>query len=374
MAVVVGIPACAEQGERRSPIVPDVVKKLRAQGAEIVVQKGATDGAHLDAETLTDVSWVDTTDEVLAAADVVWVMGPPSDDVIDTMREGTVLMGLLRPYESADRVQRFQAKQITAFAMELIPRISRAQSMDVLSSQAAVSGYQTVLLGAARCPKFFPMLTYAAGTIRPSRVLVIGAGVAGLQAIATAKRLGAIVEAYDVRAETKEQIESLGAKFVDTGVSASGSGGYARELTDEEKAAQAEKLAKAVANADVLITTAGVPGKKAPLIVTEDMVKGMKPGAVVIDLMAEGGGNVAGTVAGKDVRVGNALIYGPVNLPSRMPVHASEMYSKNLLNFITPMINEGLLHLDWEDEVVAGAALTHAGEVKNALVKQVLGL
>jgi len=374
MAVVVGIPACAEQGERRSPIVPDVVKKLRALGLEIVVQKGATDGAYLDSETLPDVSWVESTDEVLATADVVWVMGPPSDDVIDAMREGTVLMGLLRPYESADRIQRLQAKQITSFAMELIPRISRAQSMDVLSSQAAVSGYQTVLLGAARCPKFFPMLTYAAGTIRPSRVLVIGAGVAGLQAIATAKRLGAIVDAYDVRAETKEQIESLGAKFVDTGVSASGTGGYARELTDEEKAIQAEKLAKAVANADVLITTAGVPGKKAPLIVTEAMVKGMKPGSVVVDLMAEGGGNVFGTQPGKDVRVGNALVYGPVNLPSRMPVHASEMYSKNLLNFITPMINEGLLHLDWEDEVVAGAALTHAGEVKSAQVKQVLGL
>ena len=374
MAVVIGIPACAEPGERRSPIVPDVVKKLRALGAEIVVQTGAVDGAYLDAESLPDVSWVDSTDEVLGAADVVWVVGPPSEDVLRDLREGTVLMGLLRPYESAERIKLLQAKQITAFAMELIPRISRAQSMDVLSSQAAVSGYQTVLLGAARAPKFFPMLTYAAGTIRPSRVLVIGAGVAGLQAIATAKRLGAIVEAYDVRAETKEQIESLGAKFVDTGVSASGAGGYARELTEEEKAVQAEKLAKAVANADVLITTAGVPGKKAPLIVTEAMVMGMKPGAVVIDLMAEGGGNVFGTQAGKDVKVGNALIYGPVNLPSRMPIHASEMYSKNLLNFITPMFNEGLLNLDWDDEVVAGAALTHAGEVKNALVTQVLGL
>jgi len=290
------------------------------------------------------------------------------------MRPGTVLMGLLHPYESADRVKLLQEKQITAFAMELIPRISRAQSMDVLSSQAAVSGYQTVLLGAARAPKFFPMLTYAAGTIRPSRVLVIGAGVAGLQAIATAKRLGAIVEAYDVRSETKEQIESLGAKFVDTGVSASGTGGYARELTDEEKAVQADKLAKAVANADVLITTAGVPGKKAPLIVTEPMVMGMKPGSVVIDLMAEGGGNVFGAQAGQDVKVGNALVYGPVNLPSRMPVHASEMYSKNLLNFITPLFNEGLLDLNWDDEVVTGAALTHNGEVKNALVIQVLGL
>ncbi|MDR1790802.1 MAG: NAD(P) transhydrogenase subunit alpha [Propionibacteriaceae bacterium] len=374
MAVVVGIPTSSDPKERRSPIVPDVVKKLKAAGVNIVVQKGATEGAYLDEETLTDVSWVDTTEEVLDAADVLWVIGPPSDETIDKMREGTVLMGLLAPYSSKERVEKLAAKKITAFASELIPRISRAQSMDILSSQASVSGYQCVLLGAARAPKFFPMLTYAAGTIRPSRVLVIGAGVAGLQAIATAKRLGAIVEAYDVRAETKEQIESLGAKFVDTGVSASGTGGYARELTDEEKAIQAEKLAKAVANADVLITTAGVPGKKAPLIITEAMVLGMKPGAVVIDLMAEGGGNVFGTVAGQDVKVGNAQIYGPVNLPSRMPIHASEMYSKNLLNFINPMLTEGLLNLDWEDEVIAGAALTHDGEVKHPLVKQVLGL
>jgi len=374
MAVVVGIPVCEEAGERRSPIVPDVVKKLHGIGVDVVVQKGATDGAYLGVDTLPDVSWVDTTQDVLSAADVLWVVSPPSVETLAAIPQGTVLMGLLRPYESAERVKLLQEHQLTAFAMELIPRISRAQSMDVLSSQAAVSGYQAVLLAAARSPKFFPMLTYAAGTIRPSRVLVIGAGVAGLQAIATAKRLGAIVEAYDVRSETKEQIESLGAKFVDTGVSAAGTGGYARELTDEEKAAQAEKLAKAVANADVLITTAGVPGKKAPLIVTEDMVKGMKAGAVVIDQMAEGGGNVAGTQAGQDVRVGGVLIYGPVNLPSRMPVHASEMYSKNLLNFLTPMMSDGLLRLDWDDEVVAKAALTHAGEVKNDLVRQVLGL
>jgi NAD(P) transhydrogenase subunit alpha len=374
MPVVVGIPTSSDPKERRSPIVPDVVKKLRAQGVEIVVQRGAVEGAYLDESSLADVSWVDSTDEVLAAADVVWVVGPPSDETIGKLRSGTILMGLLAPYSSKERVELLAAKQITAFASELIPRISRAQSMDILSSQAAVSGYQTVLLAAARAPKFFPMLTYAAGTIRPAKVLIIGAGVAGLQAIATAKRLGAIVSAYDVRSETKEQIESLGAKFVDTGVSASGAGGYARELTDEEKAAQAEKLAKAVADSDVLITTAGVPGKKAPLIITEDMVKGMKAGAVVVDLMAEGGGNVWGTEPGKDVIVGNALVYGPINLPSRMPVHASEMYSKNLLNFINPILDQGLLKLDWDDEVVAGAALTHGGEVKHPLVKQVLGL
>ncbi len=374
MAVVLGIPTCTETGERRTPIVPDVVKKLRSAGAEIVVQRGATDGAFLDESTLGDVSWVDSTDDVLAAADVVWVISAPDDATIAKLRPGTLLMGMLQPYASAERVKLFQQRQITAFAMELLPRISRAQSMDILSSQGAAAGYQCVLMAAARAPKFFPMLTYAAGTIRPARVLVVGAGVAGLQAIATAKRLGALVEGYDVRPETKEQVESLGAKFVDTGVSAAGAGGYARELTEDERALQAEKLGKAVANCDVLITTAAVPGKKAPLIITEAMVMGMKPGAVVVDMAAEGGGNVFGTVAGKEVRVGPAHIVGPVNLPSRMPVHTSEMFSKNLYNFIAPMLSEGLLVLDWDDEVIAGTALTHAGEVRHAGVKNVLGL
>ena len=374
MAVVIGIPTCADPAERRAPIVPDVVKKLRAAGAELVVQRGATEGAHLDESSLGEVSWVETTDDVLAAADVVWVVSPPEDATLAKLRPGTVLMGMLAPYASAERVKLFCDRQITAFAMELLPRISRAQSMDILSSQGAASGYQCVLIAAARAPKFFPMLTYAAGTIRPSRVLVIGAGVAGLQAIATAKRLGAIVEAYDVRPDTKEQIESLGAKFVDTGVSAAGSGGYARELTEEEKATQAEKLGKAVANCDVLITTAAVPGKKAPLIVSEAMVAAMKPGAIVVDMAAETGGNVAGTVAGKEVKVGPAHLVGPTNLPSRMPVHTSEMFAKNLYNFLAPMLADGLLKLDWDDEVVAGTALTHAGEVRHLVVKQVLGL
>lgn len=374
MAVVIGIPASQEPGERRTPIVPDVVKKLRAAGAEVVVQRGATDGAFLDETSLSEVSWVGSTAEVLAAADVVWVIGPPDQATLATLRPGTVLMGMLQPYGSAERVRQLAERQVTAFSMELLPRISRAQSMDILSSQGAAAGYQCVLMAAARAPKFFPMLTYAAGTIRPARVLVIGAGVAGLQAIATAKRLGAIVEGYDVRPETKEQVESLGAKFVDTGVSAAGTGGYARELTEEEKALQAEKLGKAVAACDVLITTAAIPGRKAPQIISEAMVLGMKPGAVVVDMAAETGGNVFGTVAGKEVRVGPAHVVGPVNLPSRMPVHTSEMFSKNLLNFLTPMLKDGTLSLDWDDEVIAGTALTHAGEVRHPMVKQVLGL
>ena len=265
-------------------------------------------------------------------------------------------------------------KKITCFALELLPRISRAQSMDVLSSQAAVAGYECALIAADHSPKFFPMLTYAAGTIRPAKVLVIGAGVAGLQAIATAKRLGAMVSGYDVRPETKEQIESLGAKFVDTGVSAAGAGGYARELTDEEKRIQADKLGRAIADCDALITTAAIPGKKAPLIVTAEMVARMKPGSVVVDMAAESGGNVAGTQAGEKTLVGETLVIGPVNIPSRMPVHASEMYAKNLYNFISPFIKDGVLSLDWEDEVLAGACLTHAGEIRHAGVKAALGL
>lgn len=374
MAVVIGVLSSKNPAERRTPMVPDVAKKLRAQGAEIVMQRGAGAGAYLSEADFPDVQWVDTADEVLARADMLWTVSPPDEATLAQLRPGSTVLGLLAPYGSADRARELAQKNITAFAMELLPRISRAQSMDILSSQGAAAGYQCVLIAAAFCPKFFPMLTYAAGTIRPARVLVIGAGVAGLQAIATAKRLGAMVEGYDVRPETKEQVESLGAKFVDTGVSAAGTGGYARELTEEEKAQQAGKLGKAIAQADVLITTAAVPGKRAPLIVTDEMVRGMKPGAVVVDMAAETGGNVAGTLPNQDVWVGGVRIIGPVNLPSNMPVHASEMFSKNLFNFIGPFIKDGALTLDDTDEVLTGATLTANGEVKHPGVKQALGL
>lgn len=374
MPVTIGVLKNADPAERRVPLVPDVVKKLRAQGAEVVMQRGAADGAYLSEADFPEVQWVESADEVLSRADILWTVNVPPDEVLQKLRPGSVLMGMLSPYASADRVRMLAQNNITAFAMELLPRISRAQSMDILSSQGAAAGYQCVLIAAAFCPKFFPMLTYAAGTIRPARVLVIGAGVAGLQAIATAKRLGAMVEGYDVRPETKEQVESLGAKFVDTGVSAAGTGGYARELTEDEKAQQAVKLGKAVAQADVLITTAAVPGKRAPLIITADMVRGMKPGSVIVDMAAETGGNVAGTLPNQDVWVGPVRIIGPVNLPSNMPVHTSEMFAKNLFNFIGPFIKDGVLTLDDTDEVLTGATLTRGGEVKHGTVKQVLGL
>ena len=374
MPLVIGVTAETVVGERRLSVVPDVVKKYQGLGAEVLMQAGAGRPAHFRDEDFAGASQLATADEVIARADMLFCVQPPSREQIDLLKPGTVLVGLLQPWSDAARAKQLAEKNITAFALELLPRISRAQSMDVLSSQGAVSGYECALIAADHSPKFFPMLTYAAGTIRPAKVLVIGAGVAGLQAIATSRRIGAMVEAYDVRPETREQIESLGAKFVDTGVSAAGSGGYARELTDEEKAKQAERLAKAVAQCDALITTAAIPGKKAPVIITADMVARMKAGAVVVDMAAETGGNVEGTVAGEKVWINDVLVIGPVNIPSRMPVHASEMYAKNLFNFISPFIKDGALTLDWEDEVVAGACLTHGGEVRHAGVKQALGL
>ncbi|WP_050416903.1 NAD(P) transhydrogenase subunit alpha [Azoarcus sp. CIB] len=374
MALLIGVPAEAMAGERRLSVVPDVVKRYLGLGAKVVIQTGAGVPAHLRDDMFADVQFASSGVELCAAADAVLCVQPPSAELIAAMKPGAVLLGMLQPWFSVERAQQLMEKQITSFALELLPRISRSQSMDALSSQAAVAGYECALIAADHSPKFFPMLTYAAGTIRPAKVLVIGAGVAGLQAIATARRIGAMVEAYDVRPETREQIESLGAKFVDTGVSAAGTGGYARELTDEEKAKQAERLAKAVAQCDALITTAAIPGRKAPKIITADMVARMKPGAVVVDMAADSGGNVEGTVAGEKTWINDVLVIGPIHIASRMPVHASEMYAKNLFNFISPFIKDGELALDWEDEVMAGCCLTHAGELRHAGVRQVLGL
>jgi len=374
MPLTIGVLAETAEGERRLSVVPDVVKKYQGQGAQVVLQKGAGVPAHFPDGVFAEVTFADSAADICAQSDVVFCVQPPAAEVIDLMKPGSLLLGMLQPWASAERARQLAERQITSFALELLPRISRAQSMDALSSQGAVAGYECALIAADHSPKFFPMLTYAAGTIRPAKVLVIGCGVAGLQAIATARRIGAMVEAYDVRPDTREQVESLGAKFVDTGVSAAGAGGYARELTDEEKAKQAERLGKAVAQADALITTAAVPGKRAPRIITADMIARIKPGAVVVDMAAETGGNVEGTVAGEKVWINDVLVIGPVNIPSRMPVHASEMYAKNLFNFISPFIKDGALALDWDDEVMAGACLTHAGEVRHAGVKQVLGL
>lgn len=374
MTLLIGVPTETIVGERRLPVVPDVVKKYQALGARVVMQTGAGNPAHYRDEAFSEVRFVDDPTVVFSEADVVLCVQPPKSELLSAMKASSVLIGLLQPWSDAERVKLLQQKRITAFAMELLPRISRAQSMDVLSSQAAVAGYECALIAADHSPRFFPMLTYAAGTIRPARVLVIGAGVAGLQAIGTARRIGATVEAYDVRPETREQIESLGAKFVDTGVSAAGTGGYARELTPEEKAKQAERLARAVEQCDALITTAAIPGKKAPVIVTADMIARMKPGSVVVDMAAESGGNVEGTVAGEKRWINDVQLIGPSYVTSRMPAHASEMLAKNVFNFLSPFVKEGALSLDWEDEVIVGTCLTHSGEVCHAGVRQALGL
>ena len=374
MPLVIGVTKEFTPGERRVALVPDVAKKYQGLGASLLLESGAGEPAYFRNSDYAGSDVADDAAAVLRKADVVLQVQPLGLDALRELRPGSVLVGLQQPWSSAERIAVLRERNITCFALELLPRISRAQSMDVLSSQAAVAGYECALIAADHCPKFFPMLTYAAGTIRPAKVLVIGAGVAGLQAIATAKRLGAVVSGYDVRPETKEQIESLGAKFVDTGVSASGSGGYARELTDEEKKQQAEKLGQATGECDAMITTAAIPGKKAPVIVSAEMVARMKPRSAVVNMAAETGGNVAGTVPGEKTWVGEVLIIGPTHIPSRMPVHASEMYAKNLFNFISPFIKDGALALDWEDEVMAGACLTHAGELRHAGVKQALGL
>ena len=360
-------------GESRVALVPETAKKFIALGAQLRMEQSAGISSHLIDSYYIDVTMVAGITDAYASAGLILRVAPPSPEEIAAMPEGTVLIGLLKPFESKERLAALNARKITAFSLELLPRISRAQSMDALSSQGSCAGYQCGLIAAARCTKFFPMLTTAAGTIRPARVLVIGAGVAGLQAIATCKRLGAMVDAYDVRSAAREQIESLGAKFVDTGVSADGVGGYARELTAEEKATQAEKLAKAVELADVVITTAAVPGKKAPVIVTVDMIKRMKYGALIVDMAAESGGNCALTQPGEHVIANDVNIHGPLNLPSRMPTHASELFAKNLYNFLAPWIKDGELVFDWDDEVVAGTLLCKDGATVHATVKQVMG-
>ena len=369
MPTLIGVARETLPGEHRLALVPEVAKRFRALGADIVLERGAGENSAYPDSDFADVRWTNTPDDIWSTADIVLCVRAPTLAQVDRMKPGAILIGFLQPFQSPQLVQALAARRIVSFAVELVPRISRAQSMDALSSQAAVSGYLCAVIAAAHSPKFFPMLTYAAGTVRPARVLVIGAGVAGLQAIATAKRLGAMVEAYDVRPETREQIESLGAKFVDTGVAATGQGGYARELTADEKRQQAEKLGKAVANADALITTAAIPGRQAPRIVTADMVAAMKFGAVIVDMAAESGGNVEGTVPGEIAQAGHVTIVGHANLPSRMPYHASEMFARNLFNFLSPHFKEGSIELDWSDEVVAGTALTRDGEIVNALVK-----
>jgi len=376
MPVIVGVPKESASGECRVALVPEVAAKLKNAGADIVVQRDAGVLAQFpDAlfnNAVKDVHWADSAQAVFQPADLILKVQPPTLDEVAQMKSGATLLCFMYAHLRLDVVKALRDRQMTVLALELVPRISRAQSMDALSSQAAVAGYKAVLIAANTLDKFLPMLTTAAGTIRPAQVLVIGAGVAGLQAIATAKRLGAVVEAYDVRSATREQVKSLGAKFVETGVSAEGQGGYARELTQEEKDQQQAVLEQRMAAMDAVITTAAVPGRPAPKLIRKEAVYGMKAGAVIVDIAAETGGNCELTVPGETILVNGVKIVGPLNLASSLSYHASEMVARNLYNLIKPALDKGVLNIDWNDEVFAGCGLMHGGVIKHEPTRKLI--
>jgi H+-translocating NAD(P) transhydrogenase subunit alpha len=365
MSVTIGALRESAPRERRVSLVPEVTDKLMRDGARVLIEHAAGERAGYPDALYKGVTWSDSASAVLQAADVVLTVQPLTLDQIGQLRGSAVVVGFMQPYAHAAEVRALKERGITSFAMELVPRISRAQSMDALSSQASIAGYKAVLIAANELQKFLPMLTTAAGTIRPAQVLIIGAGVAGLQAIATARRLGAVVEAYDVRSATREQVRSLGAKFVDTGVSAEGTGGYARELTAEEKAKQQEVLDARIAAADAVITTAAVPGRPAPRLIARAVIERMRPGSVVVDIAAEQGGNCELTRPGEIVEHQHVRIVGPVNLAAELAYNASEMYARNLYNFLKPALVKGELVIDWNDEVFAQSCLTSGGVVRH---------
>ncbi|MCX6394410.1 MAG: Re/Si-specific NAD(P)(+) transhydrogenase subunit alpha [Solirubrobacterales bacterium] len=373
----IGVPKETAVGEQRVALVPDVVAKLTKSGHEVIVEAGAGAGAMLPDAAYTEAGAkiVSSRSEVIAA-DVVVAVAPPSLEETAALRSDSVLVGFLQPLSNGEGVKALAASGVTAFAMESVPRISRAQSMDALSSQSNVAGYRAALIGAQELGRFYPMLMTAAGTIRPATVLVLGAGVAGLQAIATARRLGSVVQAFDVRAAVKEQVESLGAKFLefDLGGDLEGEGGYAKELTDEQRARQQELLTEAIGKVDVVITTALVPGRPAPKLVTAAAVEGMKPGSVVVDLAGEAGGNCELTQPGETIIHSGVKICAPLNIPSTMAEHASQLYAKNIESILDLMTGEdGNLALDFEDEIISGACITKGGQIVNEGAKAAAG-
>ena len=346
--------------ERRVAVVPSVVAKLRKLGAELALEHGAGDAAQFPDAAYEDVTFGADRAQLAADADILLAVQPPPLDIVHAMRPASILLCFVHAQKEPELVALLEERGITCFAMERVPRISRAQAMDALSSQAALAGYYAPLLAATQLPRILPMMTTAVGSLRPAKALVMGLGVAGLQALATARRLGAITEGYDVRPETREQALSLGAKFVDTGIDARGEGGYARELTAEEKAKVREVLTAHIQAADLIVTTAAIPGRASPRLIDRDQIEGMKAGSVIVDLAAEGGGNCEGAVPGETARVGPATIMAPFNVPSLLAQHASELYSKNLLNLVELIAHEGAVRLDFDDEVVAKTALTRA--------------
>jgi len=366
-----GVPAETGLGETRVALVPEVVKRLVSKGLEVRVAPGAGARALLPDAAFAEAG-AELSDDVWGC-DVVLKVAPPSEEEIGRLGSDSVLVGFLNPLGAPQTAAALAAAGVTAFAVEAIPRISRAQSMDALSSQSNVAGFKSVILACDELPRFFPMLMTAAGTIPPAKVLVLGAGVAGLQALATAKRLGAKTTGYDVRPEVAEQVQSLGAAFLDLGISAAGEGGYARELTEEERAAQQQALTDAIKGFDVVITTALVPGRPAPRLVTAEAVEGMAPGSVIVDLAGETGGNCELTEPGETVVRHDVTIVSPLNLAASMPQHASMLYARNLLAFLDLVVGEdGALELNFEDEIVAGACVARGGEVVHPAVKKAL--
>ncbi|MDB5967837.1 MAG: transhydrogenase subunit alpha [Hydrocarboniphaga sp.] len=370
MPVKIAVLKETRPNERRVALVPAVADKLAKLGAELHMQSEAGLAVKLPDTAFKNVTFAANPKGLVSDADIVLSVQPPSIEIASAMKEGAILISFVYAHKEAELTKLLRDKKITAFAMELVPRITRAQAMDALSSQAALAGYYGALMGATHLARILPMMTTAVGSIRPAKALVMGLGVAGLQALATARRLGAMTEGYDVRPETKEQAESLGAKFVDTGVDARGQGGYARELTQEEKDKIASVVTKHIQQADIIITTAAIPGRPSPKLISKSQVDGMKAGAVIIDLAAEGGGNTEYTVPGETIQVGQVTIVGPLNVPSMLGEHASELYSKNQYNLIELFVKDGAINIDWTDEVLAKSCLTHAGEIKNEAAKK----
>jgi len=379
MAFTIGVPRETEDGETRVSMVPEVVDRLQQlqDGLEVLVESGAgAEAYHDDAAYEKAGCAVVDRDEVFGA-DLVTKVAPPSENEIDRLGDGQVLVGLVDPLNRPEAAQALAENGVTTLAMELVPRISRAQSMDALSAMSSIGGYRAIIRAAEQLPKFFPLLTTAAGTVKPARVLVLGAGVAGLQAIATAKRLGAKVFGYDIREPTREEVESLGAKFVELEVDIDGDqdeSGYAEELEKEKQERQPELLKPHIAEADVVVSTALIPGRPAPLLINKKAVADMAPGSVIVDLAAPNGGNCAHTQARETVVESNVRIHGPTNLPAEMPVHASQLYAKTISSMIQEFIEEGSFTPDFDDQIFDDACLTHDGEVRNEQVREALGL
>ena len=366
----IGVPKETAANERRVALVPDTAGRLVKTGLEVAVEQGAGVAAAFpdEAYRAAGAGLVATPAEVFGRSDVVLKVQPPSTAEVALCREGAALVAVFQPAAEREVVAALAARKATAFSLALLPRITRAQPMDVLSSQATVAGYKAVLLAATTTGRLFPMLVTAAGTLSPARVLVLGAGVAGLQAIATARRLGAVVSAFDVRPAVKEQVESLGAKFLQLEIAeqAEAAGGYAKQLSEETHRRELAFIAQHLKDVDVVITTAAIPGKRAPILITADAVRGMKPGAVIVDLAAETGGNCEVTEPGAEVRRDGVIVLGPLNLPSTLPLHASQMYARNVSSFLLYVVRDGTLNLDFSDEIIRDTCVTHAGEVRKS--------